>query len=87
MLADVRAQGYATATRARRVSDEVSLAVPIQVDERVLACLALRCSATAVPLKLAVERFLPRLRETAARIRTKFVEQQQAPTASHAPRA
>jgi IclR family transcriptional regulator, mhp operon transcriptional activator len=77
ILADVRAQGYASAVRARRVSDEVSLAVPIRVDDRVLACLALRCSATAVPPKIAVDRFLPRLREAAARIRATFVEQQQ----------
>jgi IclR family mhp operon transcriptional activator len=81
ILADARAQGFATAVRPRRVSDEVSLAVPIQVDDRVLACLTIRWSATAVPLKMAVERFLPRMRETAARIRAKFVEQQQVPAA------
>lgn len=81
IINEVRTQGYATATRARRVSDEVSLAVPIQVDDRVLAALMVRFSATAVPMKLALERFLPRLRDTAARIRSRFVEQQAASAA------
>ena len=76
LLTEVRAQGYATAVRARRVSDEVSLAVPIQLDDRVLACITVRFSGSAVPLKTALDRFLPRLRDTAARIRVRFAEQQ-----------
>jgi IclR family mhp operon transcriptional activator len=75
LLAEVRSQGHATATRARRVSDEISMAVPIQVDERVLAAITLRFSATAVSLKQANERFLPRLRDVASRIRQQFVAQ------------
>lgn len=87
IVKEVRAQGYATAIRARRVSDEVSLALPILVDERVLACLTLRFSASAVPMKLALERFLPRLREGALRIRSGFAEQQAAagPAAGQSP--
>jgi IclR family mhp operon transcriptional activator len=76
ILAEVRAQGYATAVRARRVSDEVSLAVPIQLEDRVLACITVRFSGSAVPLKTALDRFLPRLRDTAAKIRARFAEQQ-----------
>jgi IclR family mhp operon transcriptional activator len=84
LLGDVRAQGYATAVRPRRVSDEASIAVPIVHDDRVLACLMTRFSSTAVPLKVAVERFLPRLRETATKIRTRLAEQQQTGTAAPA---
>jgi IclR family mhp operon transcriptional activator len=75
LLDEVRSLGHATATRARRVSDEVSMAVPIQVDERVLAAITIRFAATAVSLKQANERFLPRLRDVAARIRQQFVGQ------------
>jgi len=80
MLNDTRMQGYASAVRPRRVSDEISIAVPIMVDDRVLAAITIRFSGTAVPLKLAVERFLPKLRDTAQKIRETFVEQQSEPT-------
>ena len=76
ILTDVRTQGYASAIRARRVSDEVSLAVPIQFDDRVLACITVRFSGSAVPMKVAIDRFLPRLRDTGSKIRARFVEQQ-----------
>lgn len=79
MLNDTRIQGYASAVRPRRVSDEISLAVPIMVDDRVLAAVTIRFSGTAVPLKRAVERLLPKLRDTAQRIRQTFVEQQSEP--------
>ena len=76
LLNDVRMQGYASAVRPRRVSDEISMAVPILIDDRVLAAVSIRFSGTAVPLKLGVERLLPKLRETANKIRQSFVEQQ-----------
>ena len=76
LLNDVRMQGYASAVRPRRVSDEISMAVPILIDDRVLAAVSIRFSGTAVPLKLGVERFLPKLRDTANKIRQSFVEQQ-----------
>ena len=79
ILNDTRMQGYASAVRPRRVSDEISIAVPIMVDDRVLAAVTIRFSGTAVPLKLAVERFLPKLRDTAQKIRETFVEQQTEP--------
>ena len=79
LLNDARMQGYASAVRPRRVSDEISMAVPIMVDDRVLAAVTIRFSGTAVPLKVAVERFLPKLRDTAQRIRQTFAEQQRDP--------
>lgn len=75
ILNETRAQGYASAIRARRVSDEISLAVPVRVDEDVLACLTVRFSAGAVPMKTALERFLPRLAAAAEKIRSQFARQ------------
>jgi IclR family mhp operon transcriptional activator len=75
ILNEAGGQGYAAAIRAKRVSDEISLAVPVRVDERVLACLTVRFSASAVPMKTALERFLPRLLAAAERIRSQFLEQ------------
>lgn len=83
ILGEVRTQGYATAVRPRRVSDEISMAVPILLEDRVLAAVMIRFSGTAVPLKLAVERFLPKLRDTANRIRQTFTEQQRDPPHQH----
>jgi hypothetical protein len=50
--------------------------VPILIDDRVLAAVMIRFSVTAVPLKLAVDRFLPKLRDTAQKIRLTFLDQQ-----------
>jgi len=86
LLNDVRMQGYASAVRPRRVSDEISMAVPILIDDRVLAAVSIRFSGTAVPLKLGVERFLPKLRETAAKIRQTFADQQREPPHHQQPR-
>jgi IclR family mhp operon transcriptional activator len=79
ILDEAREQGYATAVRSRRVSEEVAMAVPVLVDDRVLATVAVRFAASAVPQRVAVERFLPRLRDTAQKIRVKFVEQRRNP--------
>jgi IclR family transcriptional regulator, mhp operon transcriptional activator len=76
MLAEIKAAGYATATRTRRLVEEVSLSVPILLHDRVLASLTVRFGASAVPLKTGVERFLPKLRQCAARISTQFSQQQ-----------
>ncbi len=83
LLNEAKLQGYASATRPRRVSDEISIAVPIMVDERVLAAVTIRFSSTAVPLKMGVERFLPKLRDTATKIRQTFAEQQRDPPHHH----
>jgi IclR family transcriptional regulator, mhp operon transcriptional activator len=83
ILQEARQQGYATAVRPRRVTDEISMAVPIMIEDRVLAAVSIRFSGTAVPLKLAIERFLPKLRESAHRIRQAFTEQQRDPPHQH----
>jgi IclR family mhp operon transcriptional activator len=75
-LADIRAQGYATATRTRRLVDELSLSVPVTLRDDELAVLTVRFMGSAVPLKSALERFLPKLRQCAAKISTSFSEQQ-----------
>ncbi len=86
LLNDVKMQGYASAVRPRRVSEEISLSVPILIDDRVLAAVMIRFSGTAVPLKLAVDRFLPKLRDTAQKIRQTFLDQQRdAPQRAAAP--
>lgn len=75
MLGDIKAQGYATSTRTRRLIEDISVSVPVLSDERVLACLTVRFTASAIPLKTGVERFLPKLRESAAKISSSFSEQ------------
>jgi IclR family mhp operon transcriptional activator len=72
ILNETRAQGYASAIRARRVADEISLAVPVRSGELVCACLTIRFSSNAVPMKTALERFLPRLANAAERIRSEL---------------
>jgi len=78
-LAEIKAAGYATSTRTRRLVDEISLSVPVLLHDRALASLTVRFTAPAVPLKNGVERFLPKLRQCAARIGTVFSEQQAEP--------
>jgi IclR family transcriptional regulator, mhp operon transcriptional activator len=76
ILADIHAAGYAVVVRTRRLVEEVSLSVPVLLEDRVLAGLTVRFAAAAVPLRNGVERFLPRLRDYAARISAKFSKQQ-----------
>jgi IclR family mhp operon transcriptional activator len=86
-LGEIKASGYATATRTRRLMEEVSISVPVLLDERVLASLTVRFAASAVPLKSGLERFLPKLRQCAAKISTQFSEQQAEARIKHAPEA
>ncbi|HTY50452.1 MAG TPA: helix-turn-helix domain-containing protein [Steroidobacteraceae bacterium] len=79
ILEQIRAQGYAMAVRNRRVSEEVALSVPIMVEDRVLATVGVRFAADAVPLATGVERFLPKLHATVAKIVQRFTEQARAP--------
>ena len=78
MLAETRTEGYATTTRTRRLMEEVSISVPVLLRDRVLASLTVRFAASTVPLKSGLERFLPKLRQYAARISTRILEQQAA---------
>ncbi|MGC1523874.1 MAG: helix-turn-helix domain-containing protein [Steroidobacteraceae bacterium] len=75
-LAEIKAAGHATAMRTRRLVEEVSLAVPILIDDRALASLTVRFASSALPLKMGLDRFLPKLRQCAARIEILFAEQQ-----------
>jgi IclR family transcriptional regulator, mhp operon transcriptional activator len=74
-LAEIKAHGFATATRTRRLMDEFAVSVPVPMGDRP-AALTVRFVATALPLKAGLERFLPKLRQCAAKISTVFLEQQ-----------
>jgi IclR family mhp operon transcriptional activator len=76
-LVETRQRGYAISKRSRRISDELSYAVPIFASERLLAALILRFSSTAVSESEAVDRFVPKLREVAQRIGEDFINQHQ----------
>jgi IclR family mhp operon transcriptional activator len=76
VLAEIKGSGYATARRTRRLVEEISLSVPILLHDRVLACLTVRFAAAAVPLRSGLERFLPKMRQCAAKISAVFSEQQ-----------
>ena len=73
LLAETRAQGFGMAHRARRVSEETSLAIPVRAKDRILATMTVRYAAAAVPLRTAVAQFLPKLREIAQKIEAEFV--------------
>ncbi len=72
ILNETRTQGYGMAQRARRVSEETSLAIPVRVKDEVLATISVRYAATAVPLRTAIDQFLPKMREVVAKIEEEF---------------
>jgi IclR family mhp operon transcriptional activator len=72
LLLETRKRGYAAWRRQRRVSDELSLSVPILAGERLLAALTIRFSSTAIPEAEAIQRFVPRLRVIAQQIGDAF---------------
>ena len=74
LLLETRTQGYGIASRARRVSEETSLAIPMHAKERVLATLSVRFAATAVATRTAVEQFLPKMREVTAKVEREFTD-------------
>ena len=45
---------------------------PVRVKDRVLATISVRYAATAVPLRTAVEQFLPKMRDVATKIEREF---------------
>ena len=71
----MRWRAASIARRKRRISDELSFAVPIIADDRLLASVALRCSSTAVPESEGVQRFVPKLRAVAQQIGQDFLDQ------------
>jgi IclR family mhp operon transcriptional activator len=86
-LAEIKALGYATSTRTRRLVEEHAISVPVPLSDRTLAALTVRFIASALPLKTGLERFLPKLRQCAAKISTVFLEQQAEARAQANPRA
>jgi len=75
LLVETRKRGYAMWRRQRRVSDELSLSVPILAGERLLAALSIRFSSTAIPEAEAIQRFVPRLKAIAQQIGDAFIAQ------------
>jgi DNA-binding IclR family transcriptional regulator len=86
-LAEIRASGYATATRTRRRVEEHSVSVPILMKTLVLASLTVRFTAASVPLQKGLEQFLPELRRCAAEIGSLLSEQQVEARKNGAPQA
>ncbi len=76
-LVETRKRGFAIWYRKRRVANETSFAVPIIIEDRLLACLSMRFASTAVPEAEAIERFMPRLRKAAQDITDEFIRQHQ----------
>jgi len=74
-LLETRKRGYAISRRERRVSDEISISVPIFAEERLLATLTTRFSMTAVDMAEAEKRFVPRVRAVAQTIGQQFIDQ------------
>lgn len=72
VLNETRTQGFGMASRARRVSEETSLAIPVRVKEGVVATISVRYAATAVPLRTAIDQFLPKMRDVVAKIEGEF---------------
>jgi IclR family mhp operon transcriptional activator len=86
ILAEIKTQGYAVTSRTRRLVEEISVSVPVLLDDRILACLAARFAASAVPQRTAIERFLPKLKQCAAGISASFLEVQSEERRRGAPR-
>ncbi len=72
LLNETRSQGFGMAHRARRVSEETSLAIPVRAKDRILATVTVRYAASAVPLRHAVEQFLPKMRDVVQKIEAEF---------------
>jgi IclR family mhp operon transcriptional activator len=74
LLQETRTQGYGMSQRARRVSEETSLAIPIRVRDRVMATLSVRYAATALPLRAAVEQLLPKMHDVVDKLQREFAQ-------------
>jgi IclR family mhp operon transcriptional activator len=84
-LNEIRSNGYAALNRNRPASEDITISVPVALDERVLASLDLRFSAAALPLPTAVSRFVPKLRDCASRMRAAFSANQAESRSINAP--
>jgi IclR family mhp operon transcriptional activator len=72
LLKETRSQGFGVTHRARRTSEETSLAIPVRAKNRILATIAMRYVAASVTLRTAVEQFLPEMRRVAQEIEAKI---------------
>jgi IclR family mhp operon transcriptional activator len=81
-LGQIRSQGYAAVASSRRLAQEISVGVPMMLEGGAPASLTVRFAASAMPLKAGVDRFLPKLRESAAKMASLFLEQNTAETAA-----
>jgi IclR family transcriptional regulator, mhp operon transcriptional activator len=84
-LDEIKSKGFASGARTLRSIDELTLSVPLPLHDRALAVLTVRFNAAALPLKIAAERFLPKLRRCAAKITHSFLEKQAVAPLSSAP--
>jgi len=76
-LLETRKRGFSVWHRKRRVADETSFAVPLIVEDRLLACLSMRFASTAISEAEAIEKFVPRLRKATQDIAEEFLRQHQ----------
>jgi IclR family mhp operon transcriptional activator len=67
-LAEARRAGYALFRWPQRLTCMVGLAVPVRIDGRARAALAVRFAESAIPLATAVSRFLPHLDASVERL-------------------
>jgi IclR family mhp operon transcriptional activator len=68
LCASIEAQGYATLTATRHLTEDATLSVPVMVDQGVFAVLSVRYATHLIPQKAAIERFLPKLRHSAGKL-------------------
>lgn len=68
LLAGIRRAGHAFHQIPRRVSDLITLGVPVLAGERIVACMVIRFARSAVPDSTALKVFLPAMQATAAKI-------------------
>ena len=75
-LQEIEMQGFAAQSSGAAAAGEITLGIPLIVDEELLAVLTVRYLAAGTSAAAALERYLPRMRSCALRIRHQFLEQQ-----------
>ena len=75
MLGEIRTQGYAAVMRSHRGCEDHAIGVPVMLGDHPLATLSVRVNAAGMSAETALERFLPKLRGCARRIRDVYAEQ------------
>lgn len=75
-LQEIEMQGFAAQASGNAADGEITLGIPLIVDDALLAVLTVRYLAAGTSATAALERFLPRMRSCALRIRHQFLEQQ-----------